>query len=413
MTKSRRLMQGDKHKTLAVFVGETLVGRLTWFEGDHHEFEVDDDYDWDEGDPILTLSMKEPGGGMNRLPITSRNRLPPFFSNLLPEGALRDYLAVQAGVKPIREFFLLNALREDLPGAVVLEPMESLGNRTRPEAPERAMPQAHHDEVLLFSLAGVQLKFSAVIEASGGLTIPAHGVGGSAIVKLPSTRFPNVPENEYSMMIMARQLGMNVADVELQDTDSIQGLPENLPEKFGQSLVVQRFDRGLGKRIHMEDFAQIFRMYPQEKYERVSYGGIAQVVYIEGGALQLQEYIRRLTFNLLIGNADMHLKNWSMLYLEPQRPVLSPAYDLVSTIAYLPDERLALSVAREKIMANITEDHFRKMAAKAELPEQLVVRTMKETAEAFRDRWPRFKSELPLHPSVISTIEQHLTRLAI
>jgi serine/threonine-protein kinase HipA len=86
---------------------------------------------------------------------------------------------------------------------------------------------------------------------------------------------------------------------------------------------------------------------------------------------------------------------------------------LVSTIAYLPDERLALSVAREKIMANITEDHFRKMAAKAELPEQLVVRTMKETAEAFRDRWPRFKSELPLHPSVISTIEQHLTRLAI
>ena len=70
---------------------------------------------------------------------------------------------------------------------------------------------AHHDEanhdddrpheaVLRFSLAGVQLKFSAVMEASGGLTIPAGGMGGSWIVKLPSARFAAVPENEFAML---------------------------------------------------------------------------------------------------------------------------------------------------------------------------------------------------------------------
>src|SRR5438105_10451692 len=59
-----------------------------------------------------------------------------------------------------------------------------------------------HDErlpetALRFSLAGVQLKFSAVMEASGGLTIPAGGMGGSWVVKLPAGRFASVPENEY------------------------------------------------------------------------------------------------------------------------------------------------------------------------------------------------------------------------
>jgi hypothetical protein len=56
----------------------------------------------------------------------------------------------------------------------------------------------------------VQLKFSAVMEASGGLTIPADGMGGSSIVKLPSPRFAAVPENEYTMLALARAVGINV-----------------------------------------------------------------------------------------------------------------------------------------------------------------------------------------------------------
>ena len=61
---------------------------------------------------------------------------------------------------------------------------------------------------LRFSLAGVQLKFSAVMEASGGLTVPADGMGGSWIVKLPSARFPAVPENEFGMIELAQSVGI-------------------------------------------------------------------------------------------------------------------------------------------------------------------------------------------------------------
>jgi serine/threonine-protein kinase HipA len=64
------------------------------------------------------------------------------------------------------------------------------------------------EAVLRFSLAGVQLKFSAVMEASGGLTVPAGGMGGSWIVKLPSARFAAVPENEFAMLELARRAGI-------------------------------------------------------------------------------------------------------------------------------------------------------------------------------------------------------------
>ena len=54
----------------------------------------------------------------------TRMRLLPFFSNLLPEGHLRDYLAGRAGVKPAREFFLIRVLGQDLPGAVTVRPAD-------------------------------------------------------------------------------------------------------------------------------------------------------------------------------------------------------------------------------------------------------------------------------------------------
>lgn len=403
-----------KHKTLEVWIGATLVGRLTWFEGDDHLFEVDNNYDWDNGDPILSLSMKDFHGNMSRAGIASRTRLPAFFSNLLPEGALRDYLAAQSGVKSQREFALLNALSADLPGAVILRP----DDEAAPPFPPTSIvgfedDETHDEEILRFSLAGIQLKFSAIMEASGGLTIPANGIGGSYIVKLPSTRFPNVPENEYSMMMFAKLLGMEVADVELRATQTVKDLPPDLPENFGQSLIVKRFDRDGHRRIHMEDFAQVYGLYAHEKYTRVSYGGIASVLWKEGGSDQLIEFVRRLTYTLLIGNADMHLKNWTLLYPEPQQPVLSPAYDFVSTITYLPDPKLGLSIAGEKTMLKIDESTFRKMAAKANLPEALVVRTMKETVESFKDLWPRAKSDLPMSPTLIETIENHVSKLQL
>lgn len=399
-------------KSLNVYVSDVLVGRLTCFEGDYHSFEIDPGYDWSQGDPILSLSLKLPDGSVDYSEVNTRTQLPPFFSNLLPEGHLREYLAARAGVRPQREFALLHALKDDLPGALRLEATSELAREKRIASSTQKADKRTKDDALHFSLAGVQLKFSALVEA-GRLTIPAQGIGGSYIVKLPSLRYKNVPENEFAMMELARRVGIDTAEVELKKTTSIKRLPEDIPENFGQSLVIKRFDRNGGKRIHTEDFAQIFKIYPRDKYKKVSYGGIANVLYREGGTEQLVEFIRRLTFSLLIGNADMHLKNWSVIYNSPQSPTLTPAYDMVSTILYLPDFNMGLSVGGEKHMHKIDESHFRSMAAKMLLPEKLVVDTMKNLKERFLAEWKKSKSDLPMSAELRSAIKEHLKSVRI
>ena len=196
----------------------------------------------------------------------------------------------------------------------------------------------------------MQLKFSAIFDeqANKGLTIPAKGVGGSWIVKLPSTRFEGVPENEYAMLSLARQIGIDVPEIMLIDVDTIEGLPNGIGDLKGQAFAISRFDRTPDGPVHTEDFAQVFGVYPNDKYKKASYRNIATVLAAETGEAGVAEFIRRLTFCTLTGNADMHLKNWSLIYPDKRNPALSPAYDFVSTIPYIEDDEMALKFARTK-----------------------------------------------------------------
>jgi len=101
----------------------------------------------------------------------------------------------------------------------------------------------------------------------------------------------------------------------------------------------------------------------------------------------IAELVRRLVFNTLIGNADMHLKNWSLIYRDQRQPALAPGYDFVSTIAYLSDEEMALKLGKTKKMTDLTVDQLKYFAGKAALPETLVVGSAQETIEAFKTFW--------------------------
>src|SRR5262245_51589581 len=116
----------------------------------------------------------------------------------------------------------------------------------------------------------------------------------------------------------------------------------------GRALAVRRFDRTADGPVHIEDFAQVFGLYPEDKYGKASYRNIAGVIAAETGNVGTAEFVRRLVFNVLIGNADMHVKNWSLIYLDRRRAALAPAYDFVSTIHYIPDDNSALSFGRTK-----------------------------------------------------------------
>ncbi len=397
--------------TLNVYLYEKQIGTINLLPGELNLFSFSDSYINNENRPTFSMSFKEKiSGGLIQNIRPTKVKLTPFFSNLLPEGHLREYLAAAAGVNSEREFFLLRALGWDLPGAVTVRAPSSEG------WPEDVITD-HSDhlkkESLRFSLAGVQLKFSALAETSGGLTIPAHGVGGQWILKLPSARFPQVPENEYSMLTLAKAVGIEVPDIKLVSLNEISGLPKNVGKFEGNVLAIKRFDRATDGSIHIEDFAQVFGIYPNEKYSRINYKNIAEVLWAETGLKGLTEFIRRLVFSALIGNADMHAKNWSLIYRDRVHAELSPAYDFVSTIAYLEDEEMALNLVKSKKMRDLNQEQLAYFASKVKCPEAAVLNTARETVQGFREVWSREKKHLALPPEMITLLDKHLKSLPL
>jgi len=399
---------------LEILLHDEPIGTLTRVPGDRSIFAFNESYIENTDRPTLSLSFKDSIGQLITEFRPIQTSIMPFFSNMLPEGHLREYLAERAGVKPQREFYLLWVLGQDLPGAV----------NARPADGESWPPDDDHDEVqnnksreqtLRFSLAGVQLKFSAVMDAAGGLTIPARGVGGSWIVKLPSTSFEAVPENEHAMMTLADMIGIDIPENHLLPLGEITGLPADIEDLKGSSaLAIKRFDRlDDGGRVHFEDFAQVFNVYPKDKYEKASYKNIANVLSIETTDDAITEFIRRLVFNTLIGNADMHLKNWSLIYRDRQTAALAPAYDFVSTISYLKDEKAGLKYARTRRMDEFTGDELAYMSGKAHIPEKIALDAAKETVSRFHEIWSSEKSNLALAKNTIKTIDAHIAKLPI
>jgi serine/threonine-protein kinase HipA len=385
------------------------IATLTRLPGDRVLFAFMETYIADAGRPTLSLSFKDAVGNLIRDVRPTQTRLPVFVANLLPEGTMREYLAARAGVKPEREFFLISILGQDLPGALEIRPAdgampldESLDVSAETGETADAEPALH------FSLAGVQIKFSAVKDATGGLTIPADGVGGSWIVKLPSNKFRSLPENEFAMMELARRVGISVPETALVPIDKISGLPSAINAIGKHAYVIKRFDRAAnGERVHMEDFAQVFDVYPERKYDRASYRNIAEVIWTEIGEAGIVEFVRRLVFNFLIGNGDMHLKNWSLIYPDRRSAALAPAYDFVSTIAYLPDDRLALTFVDSKQFFSITKDQFERFAAKARLPSKLTLDTVHDTVSRFAEMW-RNAPDVLNDDELCEAIDRHL-----
>ncbi len=396
---------------LEVLLYDEPIGTLTRISGDRTIFAFNEAYIEDETRPTLGLGFRDEFGELITEFKQYSTKVMPFFSNLLPEGPLRDYLAKRARVKPERDFMLLWVLGVDLPGAITVRPAD--GEAWPPEVDGRddddRQDDDHRTTVLRFSLAGVQLKFSAVNKVDGGLTIPAKGIGGSWIVKLPSSKYDGVSENEFSMMELARLMGMDVPETQLLDLDQIENLPPEMMKVEGQAFAIKRFDRQEeGGSVHIEDFAQIFGEYPNNKYNKASNLNIAQVIADQSDVDDVSEFIRRLTFSVLIGNGDMHIKNWSVIYRDRRTASLAPAYDFLSTIPYLHETNAALKFSRTKRFDHFDEDELIHLAARAKLPEKIVVDTARETVSRFHEQWKKEKSHLPMSVKVRKAIEAHL-----
>lgn len=193
------------------------------------------------------------------------------------------------------------------------------------------------------AVTGVQPKLSldlSPINGSKNKRFTITGLKGGYILKPPSNDYPQLPEIEDLTMHMA-----SIARIKV--------VPHSLIRMKSGTLayITKRVDRTKKGKLHMEDMCQLTERLTEDKY-RGSYEQIAKAInkYSVNPGLDLFNFFELVMFCFITGNADMHLKNFSLLYQDGIDPALSPAYDLVATVLLNPldDEDLALTLNGKK-----------------------------------------------------------------
>ena len=192
------------------------------------------------------------------------------------------------------------------------------------------------------TVTGVQPKLSVDLEkeANGKKRYTIVGLWGKYILKPQTELYVNLPENEDLTMHLATMV-------------NIKTVPHSLIRFKDGSLayITKRIDRDKKKgKIPMEDMCQLTEKLTEQKYKG-SHEQIAKIIMLHSAhpVLDLLTYFEVLLFCYLTGNADMHLKNFS-LYKPANEYILAPAYDLLSTKLVLPDDKdeLALTLNAKK-----------------------------------------------------------------
>lgn len=377
--------------TLSVWWDGKLVGALKLDEHGDMSFAYDPAWLADATAAPLSASLPKQAETFNR------RACRPFFAGLLPEEGQRDAVARALGLSKGNDFALLRALGGDVAGALTLWPE---GERP-PAVAEGTSPDALGDNALValldelptrpmlagkdglrLSLAGAQSKIPVVL-VSGRVALPVPGQPTTHILKPPIERFPGTTENEAFAMALAAEVGLVVAPAEARVVSD---------RRF---LLVTRYDRVLNPdanviRLHQEDFCQALGIPPEHKYAaeggptfRTGFDLLRRVA--TRPAVEVLKLLDAAIFNLIIGNADAHGKNYSLLY-GADGTTLAPLYDLLSTVAY-PElsPKLAMKIAKCATLEEIDDSAWPKFAADAGLAAPFVRRRVKELASAAAD----------------------------
>ena len=295
-------------------------------------------------DPASALSLSLPP----RTEPYNDTKCRPFFAGLLPEGAALQMAAESRRLQVYEIFKLLRAFGAECAGAVrLLPPGEApqihqdyellVGTSLIREI--RAINQAPNfarDQRVRLSVAGVQSK-TAVRITEDGIFKPLNGSPSTHLLKVGNERYPDLPKNEAFCLRLAARLDIPTSEVELREFD---GIPVLLVRRYDRSI-----ENGVVVEHHQEDFCQALGYPPAAKYEvdentGTKVGpGFAQCATLirktRRPAVEMQTFIRRVLLNYLVGNADAHAKNMSLLYGSDAIGVsLAPLYDVVCTRLY-------------------------------------------------------------------------------
>ncbi len=306
-----------------------------------------------------------------------------FFENLLPPDQVRRKLGPILHLSRHNVFGFLEALGGDCAGAISLWP-----HGETPLSGKERVKRLDEDDAaeILGSLkkrplyvngidgyrisgSGAQNKLIARI-VNGHIELPLFGAPSTHIIKPAIQDYEDSVYNEYFSMRLAERLGLATAKCGLM---RVKGRICYWTERFDREIV-----DGQVCRLHQEDFCQICGISGELKYESEGGPSFAQCMAVmKEMKISLADrlsFIDRMIFNYLIGNADAHGKNSSILYRGKGQRRLAPIYDVMSTAIYGNLSRVnAMSIGGARKFADVKRERFGTMAQEAGMRPQLAI----------------------------------------
>jgi serine/threonine-protein kinase HipA len=359
----------DATRRLAVLVDHELCGTITERTGLAYEFSYTEDW-IGQGRPALSLALPSDGSEI------SQDRSRAYFGGLLPEGGARRQIAEREGVDELDDIALLALLGRECAGAITIVPLADDGSFDADRGTRsaqwlddgelnkliRSLRVAGSDDPVdrySVSLAGAQLKRGVLVDVDNGrIGIPLGDELSSHILKLEPAKYAGMSAVEHCMQHLASDVGLRASSTTLR--------------RIGDepALLVERYDRtpstsaGHPVRLHQEDMCQALGRLSSQKYERYEDGiakgpTIVEIVELlrrnaRPSVQQVDDFLRLLWFNVIIGNVDAHSKNYSLLYQRDMRRFqIAPIYDAICVSAFHAHEDRETRHAEEPLSMNI------------------------------------------------------------
>ena len=351
-----------------------------------------------------------------------------FFENLLPPDQVRRRLGPILHISRHNIFGFLEALGGDCAGAISLWPHGSEPTSDKEETKRLSEDEA--SEVLKslkkrplyvngidgfrISGAGAQNKLIARI-VDGHIELPLFGAPSTHIIKPPVNDYADSVYNECFSMRLAERIGLAAAESGLMRLD---GCDYYWTKRYDREIADGRISR-----LHQEDFCQICGISGELKYENEGGPSFANcMAAMSEMRISLADrlaFIDRMIYNYLIGNADAHGKNSSMLYRGKDAKSLAPLYDVMSTAVYSSLSRVnAMSIGGAKRFEDVSRASFSKMAGEVGVRPSLVLARLDKIAgkilPAARSLSDEMSSEWPsgIYAEIESVIRAQIATIA-
>ncbi|MGB8352606.1 MAG: type II toxin-antitoxin system HipA family toxin [Chthoniobacteraceae bacterium] len=411
-------------RTLDVWFYGNKAGRLVQDDSGRLSFAYDADYLKSRAWPLsvsLPLREEEFGDHVAR----------PFFSGLLPDDLVRKKIARLVGVSEKNPFSLLEIIGGECAGAVAFYP-EGTSPHQENHEDIQILDEHHLDEIfdhlkrrplfagekdIRLSLAGAQDKL-AVRMIGDKIALMRGGAPTTHILKTLMVGREEIKDsvhNELFCLMLAARCGISAAQAQIRHTAK---------EPF---LLVERYDRKWQGdnvvRLHQEDFCQALSVPPENKYEREGGPGIlACLDEIQRHSVQpipdRIAFLNAVIFNYLIGNADAHGKNFSLLH-EEGKPRLAPAYDLLSTAVYSTlSPKMAMKIGGKYEPEEVHLRHWLRLVPDSVTARNAMEKSLVEMSGKALDQAAQLKGDLkkaeitsPIFEGILGVIKQRSTNI--